>query len=146
MKLSSDDAEEAAAVIERLFADLDDLRALAKGHGAHDAETIGQRTMVPYARVTLLHVLHVATDGNLVDMTDEDARTLYLSMHENEATGYERGDCHCDHCDNALGELVLYLGVNKPGVGVYSPANLVRQEAVKRGWETAERGVDAAVR
>jgi hypothetical protein len=145
MKLSSDEAEKTARVIEELFADLEDLRALAQGHGAHDAETVGQRTDVTVARVALLNVLHGATEGNLVDMTDEDARTLYLSMHENEATGYERGDCHCDHCDNALGELVLYLGVNKPGVGVYSPANLVRQEAVKRGWETAERGVDAAV-
>lgn len=136
MKLSGPAAEEAAKVVEELFADLDDLRRLASTHGYYDADNIGQRTDVTTARVTLLNVLSSATEGDLMgtDMTEDDAKELFLSLHTNSVLGYDRGDCHCDHCDNALGELVLHFGVNRPESGVYSPANLVRQEAEKRGW------------
>lgn len=69
------------------------------------------------------------------ELNEEQARELYLSLHTNAATGYERGDCHCDHCANAVSTLVLHFGITRPATGVYSPATLVREAAVERGWE-----------
>lgn len=131
-RLSADDAEEAAGVIERLFADLRDLRQNRSAKA--EIMNVGSRTNDAHARVVLLRLLHTATEGNLVDMTEDEARDLYLSLHLNPATGYERGDCHCDHCDNALGELVLFLEINFQPGAVYCPAKEVRRQAEERGW------------
>lgn len=133
-RLSGKGAERAACVIEGLFADLEELRR-GRQFASH-----GMRTDIADARVTLLNVLSIATEGDLMGedetMPEDHAKALYLSLHTNEATGYERGDCHCDHCDHAVTALVVYFDIKKPEAGVYSPASLVREEAVKRGWET----------
>lgn len=136
-RLVSSDAERAARIIEWLFADLEELRA-ARQFASH-----GMRTDIPDARVTLLDVLSIATEGDLmgeahIELSESEAKVLYLSLHRHAANGYERGDCHCDHCDNVVNTLVVYFGVQKPSTGIYSPAALVREEAVKRGWEPAD--------
>lgn len=131
------DAEQAARVIEWMFADLEELRR-ARQFAHH-----GMRTDIPAARVTLLNVLSMATKGDLmgednqIDLGESEARVLYESLHTNPATGYERGDCHCDHCANVVSTLVVYFGLVKPESGVYSPATLVRDSAIERGWEPA---------
>lgn len=142
MRLSGADAEDAARVIEHLFVDLADLRllrdrAVDEGFLVPVEQGIGGRTDVAAARVTLLNVLSIATEGDLMgeDMTEERAKELYLSLHHHGANGYERGDCHCDHCDNVVNELVVFFEIEKPSVGVYSPASLVQEEARRRGWE-----------
>lgn len=66
LRMEPDEAEEAARVIEMLLAELAQVRAFQEevvAMWATRAET--PRVDEAYARVTLLNLLHVATDGNL---------------------------------------------------------------------------------
>lgn len=131
-KLNGWDAEQAARIIEELFADLTELR------NARQFSHHGMRTDIPTARVTLLNILSIATEGDLMGedetLTEESAKALFLSLHTNEPLGYERGDCHCDHCAYGVDELVQFFGIQKPPSGVYSPSGLVRAAAIEKGW------------
>jgi hypothetical protein len=134
-RLSGKDAERAARVIEWMIADIEELRKVRQ------LPSQGMRTDITEARVTLLHVLSMATKGDLmgednqIELGESEARALYESLHTNVATGYERGDCHCDHCSNVVDTLVVYFGIEKPASGVYSPSTLIREKAIERGWE-----------
>jgi len=72
VRLNAKEAEHAAAVMEMLFADLEDLREFARHH---DGEHVGIRTRESEARVTWLNVMSAATGGDLYGV-DEGLRAV----------------------------------------------------------------------
>lgn len=66
--------------------------------------------------------------------TEETARKAYRRLHVHASNGYEPGDCHCGACDIIVQDLVAFFGIQKPDIGVYSPAARVREAAEARGW------------
>lgn len=137
-RLNKDEAEEAAAVIEKLFADLDDLREFARHRGA---EHLGTRTRESVARVTLLNLMSAATDGDLYGV-DEGIRALaedavsaclpLLPLYGSDTTGYKVSDIIQPNVSAlpeewadaamAIGRLHLRLrGLDAPSDGVHRP-------------------------
>lgn len=71
-RLTPEESEEAARVIEELFADLTNLREFARHRGG---QHVGTRTRESLARVALLNVMNAATGGDLYGV-DEGLRAV----------------------------------------------------------------------
>lgn len=64
--------------------------------------------------------------------TEAEARLAYAELHRRPSYGYERGDCHCQDCEERVDQLVGFFDITQPATGLFDPARVIRSRAQRR--------------